>query len=112
MLSNCGVREDSWESLGLQGDQASQHYRKSTLNMHWKTDAEDEAQILWPPDAKSQLIGKDLDAGKDVGQEEKGVTEDEMAGWHHRLNGHAFEQTPGNSEGQRSMPSCKESYMT
>ena len=47
--------------------------------------------ILWPPDAKSQLIGKDPDAGKDCGQEEKGTTEDEMVGWHHRLNGHEFE---------------------
>ena len=51
-------------------------------------------QIFWPPDVKSQLIGKDPDAGKDWGQEEKGVTEDEMVGWHHRLNGREFEQTP------------------
>ena len=51
------------------------------------TDAEDEAPILWPPDAKSWLIGKDSDAGRDWGQEEKGTTEDEMAGWHHRLDG-------------------------
>ena len=56
-----------------------------------KTDAEAEAPILWPPDVKSQLIGKDPDAGRDWGQEEKGTTEDEMAGWHHRLNGHEFE---------------------
>ena len=53
-----------------------------------RTDAEDEAPILWPPDAKSWLIGKDSDAGKDLGQEEKGKTEDEMVGWHHWLNGH------------------------
>ena len=53
-----------------------------------RTDAEAEAPILWPPDAKSQLIGKDLDAGKEWGQEEKGVTEDEMVGWHDWLNGH------------------------
>ena len=56
-----------------------------------RTDAEAEAPILWPPDAKSWLIGKDRDAGRDWGQEEKGTTEDEMAGWHHRLNGHEFE---------------------
>ena len=56
-----------------------------------RTDTEAEAPIFWPPDAKSQFIGKDPDAGKDWGQEEKGTTEDEMAGWHHRLNGHEFE---------------------
>ena len=58
-----------------------------------RTGAEAEAPILWPPDAKSQLTGKDPDAGKDRRQEEKGVTEDEMAGWDHRLSGHEFEQT-------------------
>ena len=63
-----------------------------------KTDA--EASILWPPDVKSQLIGKDPDAGKDRRQEEKRATEDEMVGWHHRLNGHEFEQTLGDREGQ------------
>ena len=57
-----------------------------------RTDAEAEAPILWPPDVKSWLIGKDPDAGKEWGQETKGVTEDEMVGWHHRLNGHEFEQ--------------------
>ena len=65
-------------------------------NQPWKfivrTDAEAEAPILWPPHAKSQIIGKDPDAGKDWGQEEKGTTEDAMVGWHHRLNGHEFEQ--------------------
>ena len=70
------------------------------------TDAEAEAQILWPPNAKSWLIGKDLDAGKDWGLEEKGMTEDEMVGWHHWLNGHEFEQTPGDSEGQGSLACC------
>ena len=60
-----------------------------------RIDAETEAPILWPPDVKSQLIGKDPDAGEDCGQEEKGATEDEMVGWHHRLNGHKFEQAPG-----------------
>ena len=56
-------------------------------------------------DAKSQLIGKDPDAGKDSRQE-KGTTEDEMVGWHHRLNGHEFEQTPGGSEGQGGLVCC------
>ena len=67
---------------------------------------EAEAPILWPPDAKSQLTGKDPDAGKDGRQEEKGMTEDEMVGWHHRLNGHEFEQTLGNGEGQESLTYC------
>ena len=55
-----------------------------------RTDAEAEVLILWPPDGKSGLIGKDLDAGKDRGQKEKGATEDEMFGWYHRLNRHEF----------------------
>ena len=61
------------------------------------TDA--EASILWPPDVKSQLVGKDSDAGKDWGQEEKGKTEDEMVAWQHWLNGHEFEQAPGVGDG-------------
>ena len=69
-----------------------------------RTDA--EVLILWPPDAKSILIGKDLDFEKDWEQEEKRAAEDEMAGWHHRLNAHEFEQTPGDSEGQGSLACC------
>ena len=65
--------------------------------------AEVKALILWPPDAKSWLIGKDLDAGKDWRQEEKGTTEDEMVGWHHRLSGHESEQILGNSERQGNL---------
>ena len=57
-----------------------------------------DTPILWPPDAKSWLIGKDSDAGKDWRWEEKGMTEEEVVGWHHQLNGHEFEQTPGGSE--------------
>ena len=71
-----------------------------------RTGAEAEVPILWPPDAKSQLTGKDPDAGEDWGQEEKGTTEDEMVGWQHRLNGHELEQTPGDSEGQGSLVCC------
>ena len=76
---------------------------------HWKLtvtnweDAEAEAPILWPLDAKSWLIGKDPAARKDWGQERKRATEDEMVGWLHRLNGHEFEQTLGDSEGQGSL---------
>ena len=70
-----------------------------------RTDAEAGAPILWSPDVKSQLIGKNSDAGKDWGQEEE-TSEDEMVWWHHRLDGHAFEQTPGDSEGQGSLACC------
>ena len=66
-----------------------------------RTDA--KALMLWPPDAKSWLTGKDPDAGEDWGQEEKGTTEDEMVWWHHRLTGHKFEQILGHSEGQGSL---------
>ena len=79
-------------------------------NQSWifigRTDAEGEAPILWSPDAESQLIGKDPDTGKDWRQEQKGTTEDELVGWHHRLNGHEFEQAPGDGEGQGSLACC------
>ena len=65
-----------------------------------------EAPILQIPDAKSHLTRKDPDAGKDWGQKENGMTEDEMVGWHHQLNGHEFEETPGDGEGQRSLVCC------
>ena len=68
-----------------------------------------ETPIFWPPDMKSQLIGKDPVAGKDWVQEEKGTTEYEMVGWHHRLNGHEFEQAPGDSKGQGSL-ACYSSW--
>ena len=71
-----------------------------------RTDAEVEAPILWPLDVKSRLIRKDPDAGKDWEQKEEGTTEDEMVGWHHRLNGHEFEQDPGDGEGQESLACC------
>ena len=79
MLLNYGVGEDSWESLGLQGDQPWDFFGRN--------DAKAETPVLWPPHAKSWLIWKDSDAGRDWGQEEKGTTEDEMAGWHHWLDG-------------------------
>ena len=62
--------------------------------------------VIWPPDMKSQHVGKDPDAGKDCRQEEKGVTEDKMVGGHHRLNGHEFEQAPGVGDGQGSLACC------
>ena len=78
-------------------------------NQSWifigRTDAEAETPILWPPDAKSWLIWKNPDAGKDWGQE-KGTTEDEIVGWHHRLNGHEFEWTPGVGDRQGGLACC------
>ena len=71
-----------------------------------KTDVEAETPTLWPPDAKSWLICKDPDVGKNWGQEEKGVTEDKMVGWHHQLNGPESEQIQGHSEGQGSLVCC------
>ena len=71
-----------------------------------RTGAEAETPVLWPPHVKSWLIGKDSDAGRDWGQEEKGTTEDEMAGWHHWLDGHESEWTPGVSDGQGGLVCC------
>ena len=75
-------------------------------NQSWifigRTDAEAETPILWPPDAKNWLTGKDSDAGKDWRQKEKGMTEDEMVGWHHWLDGHEFEQAAGAGDGQEA----------
>ena len=90
-------------------------------NQSWtfigRTDAGAETPILWPPDGKSWLIWKDPDAGKDWGREEEGMTEDEMVGWHHQLEGHEFEQAPGVGDGQGSLAccspwGCKESDVT
>ena len=71
-----------------------------------RTDAEAEAPILWPPDVKNWLIGKDPVAGNDWRQKEKRAAEEEMVGWHHQFNGHEFGQTPGNGEGQGGLASC------
>ena len=86
---NC-VGEDSWESLGLQGQPVHSKGNQSWIFIG-RTDAEAETSILWPPDAKNWLIGKDPDSGKHWRQEEKGMTEDEMVGRHQRLDGHEFE---------------------
>ena len=71
-----------------------------------RTDVDAETAILWPPDVKSWLIWKDPDAGKDWGQEEKGMTEDEIFGWHHLLNGHEFGWTLGVGDGQGGLACC------
>ena len=87
--------EKTWESLGQQGNQSNQFWKKSTLGFIGRTDAEAEARILCPSDVKNWLIGKDADAGKDWGHSGKRVTEEEMVVWHHWLSGDEFEQTPG-----------------
>ena len=76
------------------------------LDYFGRNDAETETPVLWPPHAKSWLIGKDPDAGEDWRQEEKGMTEDEMVGWHHWLDGHESEWTPGVGDGQGGLACC------
>ena len=101
MFSNCGARKDSWESLGQQRPNQSilketnPEYSLEGLMLH--------LEFQYFGHLKSWLIGKDPDAGKDWGQEEKGAIKDEMVGWHHWLNGHEFEPTLGDSEGQGSL---------
>ena len=103
MLLNCGVGEDSWKSLGLQGDPTSPSWRKSVLNIHWKDwcwSWNSNTLATW---CEQLTLGKDPDAGKDWRQEEKGTTEDDMVGWHHRLDEHEFEQAPGVGDGQGNL---------
>ena len=80
--------------------------RDQSLVFIGRTDAKAETPILWPPYAKCWLIGKNSDACRDWGQEEKGLTEDKMAGWHHWLDGHEFEWTPGVVDGQGGLACC------
>ena len=104
MLSNCVVLERTLESP-LDYMEIKPINPKG--NEPWifivRPDAEAEAAILWPFDAKSRLIGKDPDGGKDWGQEEKRVAEDEMVGWYHHLNGHEFQQTLVDRTGKAGM---------
>ena len=90
MLLNCGVGEDSCESLDSKEIQPVHPKGDKSWIFIPRIDVEVETPILWPTDVKNWLIWKDPDAGKDRRQE-KGMTEDEMVGWHHRLNGHEFE---------------------
>ena len=85
---------------------SSQSYGFSNSHVYSRTDAEVEAPIFWPPDSKNWLNRKNLDLGKDWRQEEKRMTEDEMAGWHHQLNGDEFEQALGVGDGQGSLACC------
>ena len=84
----------------------SPFWRNRSWVFFGRNDAKAEAPVLWPPHAKSWPIGKDSDAGRDWGQEEKGMTKDEMAGWHHRLDGRESEWTPGDGDGQGGLAFC------
>ena len=102
MLLNCGVGEDSWESLGLQEIQPVHPKWDQSWVFIRRSDVETETPVFWPPDVKSWLIWKDPDAGKYWGQEEKGTTEDEMAGWHHWLDGRESQWTLGVGDEQEA----------
>ena len=91
MFLNCGVGEDSWDFLDCKEIQSVHPKGNQSWILIGRTDAESEAPILWPPDVKNWLTGKDPDAGKDWRQEEKGMTEDDMVEWHHQLNGSKLE---------------------
>ena len=116
MLLNYDAGEDSESPLDCEEIKMNPKWNQSWIFIG-RTDAEAEAPILWLPDAGNWLTGKDPDAGKDWRLEEKGMTEDVMAEWHHLLHGHEFEQAPGVGNGQGSLVSCspwgrKESEMT
>ena len=112
MFLNCGVGEDSWESLGLQGDPKGDHPGCSLVGLILKLQLQYFGHLMQRLDSLEKT-----DAGRDWGQEEKGTTEDEMVGWHHRLDGHEFGWTPGVGDGQGGLAccdswGCKESDMT
>ena len=91
---------EPWESLGLHGDQNQSKGNQSWISIG-RTDTEAETPVLWPPDVKNLLVGKDPDAWQDWRWEEKETAEDEMVGWHHLLDGQEFEQAPGVGDGQK-----------
>ena len=107
MLSNCGAGENSWESLGLQGDQTIQSLRidleYSLEGLMLKSKLQYFVHLTWKVDS----LKKDCNARKDWGQEEKRVTENNMVGWYQWLNGHDFEQNTGDTEGQGSLVCCR-----
>ena len=110
-ISNCGVKEDYCESLELEIKLVDLKGNQSWIFIGG-TDAETEAPMLWLPDAKSQLTRKDPDAGKDWRKEEKGITEDELVGCHHLLNGYKLEQALGDGEGQRGLACCSQTWLS
>ena len=103
------VLEKTLESPLLQGDPTSPSEGDQPWDFFGRNDAKAETPVLWPPHAKSLLIRKDSDAGRDWRQEEKGMTEDEMAGWHHWLDGHELEWTVGDGDGQGGLE-CWDSW--
>ena len=106
MLLTYGVGEDAWESLGLQGDPTSSFWRRSTLGFLWKVMLKLKLQYFGHLMQRVDSLEKDSDIGSDWGQEEKGTTEDEMAGWHHWLDGLESEWTPGVGDGQGGQACC------
>ena len=106
MLLNCGVGEDSWESLDCKEIQPVHSEGGQPWDFFGGNDAGAETPVLWPTHAKSWLTGKDSDAGRDWRQEEKGTMEDEMAGWHHWLDGCESEWTPGVGYEQGGLACC------
>ena len=105
-LLNCGVGEDLESPLDCKEIQPVHSEGDQPWVFLGRNDAKAETPVLWPPHAKSWLIGKDSDAVRDWGQEEKGATEDEMAGWHHWFNRCEFEWTPGIGDGQEGLACC------
>ena len=95
------VLEKTWESMDCKETKPVNPKGNQSWIFIGRTDAEAETPILWQPDANNWLIGKDSDAGKDWRQEEKGMKEDEMVGWHHWRDGHEFEQALGVGDGQK-----------
>ena len=106
MLLNCSVEKTLESPLDCKEIQPVHPKGNQFWIFIGRMDAEAEAAILWPPDVKNWLLGEDPGAGKDLRQEEKEMTEDEMVGCHHRLNGLKFEQAPGVGEGQGSLVCC------
>ena len=106
MLSNCGVGEDSESPLDCKKIKPVNPTGHQPWTFIGRTDAKTVASILQPPNTKNCLIRKDPDAGKDWRLEKKGTTEDEMVGWHHRLNEHEFEQVLGVGDGQGRLACC------
>ena len=108
MLLNCSLEKTLESPLECKEIQPVHSEGDQPWVFFGKNDAKVGTPVLWPPDVKNWLIGKDPDAGKDWRQEAKQTTEDEMVGWHHRLNGHEFDWTPGFGDGQGSLACCSQ----
>ena len=106
MLLNCGVEKTFESPLDCKEIQLVHSEGDQPWDFFWRNDAKAETPVLWPPHAKSWLIGKNSDAGREWGQEEKGMTEVELAGWHHWLNGRDSEWTPGGGDHREACPAA------